>query len=323
MKKYILPFMSITMLMTMASCSSSDDVVAENNTEGKLIQITFTATQESNADTRTALTTEKKVNWQKGDEISVFDQTDFKHNHKFTLDGEGGSTLGSFTGTAESTPSTGDYYAVYPYNLSSELVYNSDNDRYYVSGITLPSTQTAIKDGFDPKAALMIAKSSDKTHLDFQNVVSLVKVTTGFPCKRIQLNTTYRAAGQGRLYFSYPSEEQPEQPKLEIHSVPSLSIVLIPEEGKDEIEAGTYYIAVNPGLSDPGWSISFTSTDNNVYTRQSSYYGVQFNRGKIRSIGTFNIASTPWTSTSRGNNVKANKEVDLGLTITKEDGKKI
>ena len=288
MKKYMLPLMSIAMLMAMTSCSSSDEVVAENNTEGKLVQMTFTATQESNVDTRSALATGNSVIWNSSD-----------NNHVFTLDGDGGSTSGSFTGTAESTPSAGHYYAVYPYNSSSTLDYDSNNDKYYVSRITLPSTQTAIKDSFDPKAALMIAKSLDKTHLNFQNVVSLVKVTTDFPCKRIVLHATYYIAGQGRLYFSYPSEEQP---KLEFNSLQSTSIVLIPEEGKDEIEDGTYYIAVNPGTSTAGWSISFTSTDYNVYTRVANG-GVQFNRGKIRGIGTFNIASIPWTSISRGGNV--------------------
>ena len=48
MKKYILPFMSIAMLMAMASCSSSDDEVAEIKEESKLVPMTFTATQESN-----------------------------------------------------------------------------------------------------------------------------------------------------------------------------------------------------------------------------------------------------------------------------------
>ena len=92
MKKYILPFMSIAMLMAMASCSSSDDAVAENNVEGKLVQMTFTATQESNVDTRSALGTGNSVVWKSGDKISVFDGSDFENNHEFTLDGDGGST---------------------------------------------------------------------------------------------------------------------------------------------------------------------------------------------------------------------------------------
>ena len=75
MKKYILPLMSIAMLMAMASCSSSDDEVAEIKEESKLVPMTFTATQESNAETRSALITGTSVIWKTGDMISVFDGT--------------------------------------------------------------------------------------------------------------------------------------------------------------------------------------------------------------------------------------------------------
>ena len=319
MKKYILPFMSIAMLMAMASCSSSDDAVAENNVEGKLVQMTFTATQESNVDTRSALGTGNSVVWKSGDKISVFDGSDFENNHEFTLDGDGGSTSGSFTGTAASNPNTlgNNYYAFYPYTEGACL----EDDSHYscINDITLPSTQTAIKDSFDPKAALMIAKSSDKNILNFQNIVSLVKVTTEFDCRRIELKVNEYSsepiAGKGKVYWS------DTDPSIDIMSDFSKSIVLKPEDGKDKIEAGTYYIAVKPGNYAADWSISFTSTDYNVYTREASS-AVTFNRSKIRSIGSFSIDSTPWKRTSRGDNVSAEQEVDLGLTITKSDGKK-
>ena len=311
--------MSIAMLMAMASCSSSDDAVAENNVEGKLVQMTFTATQESNVDTRSALGTGNSVVWKSGDKISVFDGSDFENNHEFTLDGDGGSTSGSFTGTAASNPNTlgNNYYAFYPYTEGACL----EDDSHYscINDITLPSTQTAIKDSFDPKAALMIAKSSDKNILNFQNIVSLVKVTTEFDCRRIELKVNEYSsepiAGKGKVYWS------DTDPSIDIMSDFSKSIVLKPEDGKDKIEAGTYYIAVKPGNYAAGWSISFTSTDYNVYTREASS-AVTFNRSKIRSIGSFSIDSTPWKRTSRGDNVSASQEVDLGLTITQADGKK-
>ena len=314
MKKYILPFMSIAMLMAMASCSSSDDAVTENNTEGKLIQITFTATQESNADTRTALGTENSVIWKTGDKIGVFDgEYDTKYNHLFTLSSAEGSTSCSFTGEVYQTNKN--HYAVYPF---TEGAYFEEEDLVVgcpgVCNITLPSTQTAHKDSFDPNAALMIAYSLDNNTFNFLNVVSLVKVTTYFACKRIVLNANKDIAGTGKLYYSDTN------PFINFTSNTSKSIVLKPQDGQDEIAAGTYYIAVNPVTLSSGWSISFTSTDYNVYTRKANS-GVTFNRGKIRSIGTFKTDGT-WTHTSRGDKVTAEKEVDLGLTITKEDGKK-
>ena len=59
--------MSIAMLMAMASCSSSDDEVAEIKEESKLVPMTFTATQESNAGTRSALNNSNGVIWKTGD----------------------------------------------------------------------------------------------------------------------------------------------------------------------------------------------------------------------------------------------------------------
>ena len=201
--------------------------------------------------------------------------------------------------------------------MTDSLLYSkvySSNSRYnskdYISGITLPSKQTAYKDSFDPNAALMIAKSSDKNNFNFLNVVSLVKVTTEFDCKRIVLNANEDIAGTGELYWD------DTDPSISFTSNTSKSIVLKPQEGKDKIAAGTYYIAVNPGTLASGWSISFTSTDYNVYTRKANS-GVTFNRGKIRSIGTFSTSGT-WTHTSRGSKVRTNQEVDLGLTITKD-----
>ena len=113
MKKYILPFMSIALLMAMASCSSSDDEVTEIKEESKLVPMTFTATQESNSGTRAALNSENKVVWQTNDEISVFDGED---NRKFTLiDVE----TGKFSGTASSTATS--FTAVYPYTEGATL----------------------------------------------------------------------------------------------------------------------------------------------------------------------------------------------------------
>ena len=313
MKKYILPFMSIAMLMAMASCSSSDDAVAENNVEGKLVQMTFTATQESNVSTRTALTSEKKVIWKSGDAISVFDYYGSRHNHEFTLEGAGGATSGSFTGTVDNIP--GPYYAVYPYTEGAVLVApDREDEEGLISGITLPSTQTAIKDSFDPEAALMIAASSNQNHLNFINVVSLVKVTTDFACKRIVLNANEWIAGTGMLLCNDVN------PSITFTSNQSKSIVLKPATEGGDIEAGTYYIAVKPGTLSTGWSISFTSTDYNVYTRVANGK-VTFNRGNMRSIGSFSTSGT-WNSTSRGIKVNASQEVDLGLTITQADGKK-
>lgn len=310
MKKYILPFMSIAMLMAMASCSSSDDAVEEIKEESKLVPMTFTATQESNAVTRSALNNSNGVDWQAGDEISVFDGTGAGCNHQFSLTGD--ASLGKFSGIASSEATS--FTAVYPYTEGATL--GEDGS---VSGITLPAEQTAYKDSFDPKAALMMAYSTDKSKLDFKNAVSLVKVTTQFACKKIVLSANEDIAGTGTLTMTFDNDTYTSS--FTFNSGSSKTITLKPATG-ESFDAGTYYIVVPPTTLTNGFSISFiNSDDSKAYTRKSTKNNI-FNRSGIRNLGTFKESDETWTSTIESNgNVKASQQVDLGLTI-EQDGKK-
>ena len=296
--------MSIAMLMAMASCSSSDDEVAEIKEESKLVPMTFTATQESNVGTRSALNGSNGVDWQTGDEISVFDAVGDGHNQRFTLTGD--ATEGIFSGEASSEATS--FTAVYPYTKGAQL--ESDG---IVSGITLPAEQTATAGSFDPKAALMMAYTEDKSQLDFKNVVSLVKVTTDFPCKKIVLTAIDNIAGTGKLTYNNG------EPSIALETNKSQTVTLKPASEDGVIDAGTYYIAICP-LKKTRFSISFiNSTDTKAYTKaytQDGYKTFTFYRREIKNLGTFSESGTSWTSTIESNgNVKASQQVDLGLTI--------
>ena len=305
MKKYILPLMSIAMLMAMASCSSSDDAVAEIKEESKLVPMTFTATQESNVGTRAALNGNSVI-WKTGDMISVFDGNGEEGNHQFSLTGDASS--GKFSGIASSEATS--FTAVYPYTEGAQL--ESDGS---VSGVTLPAVQTATPNSFDPKAALMMAHSTDKSKLDFKNAVSLVKVTTDFDCKSIVLTAKENIAGTGKLTYNSGA------PSIAFDTNESQTITLKPASEDGVIAAGTYYIAIRPHTSS-GFSIRFiNSADTKAYT-QTSIQSNTFNRSKIKNLGTFTESGTSWTSTMESNgNVKASQQVDLGLTITGSDSK--
>ena len=283
------------MLMAMASCSSSDDAVEEIKEESKLVPMTFTATQESNAETRTALDAGSQVLWKTGDKISVFDG---QGNRTFTLTGD--ASLGKFSGIASSEATS--FTAVYPYTEGATL--GEDGS---VSGITLPAEQTAYKDSFDPKAALMMAYTTDKSKLDFKNAVSLVKITTDFDCKSIVLTAKENIAGTGTLSYNNG------KPSIAFDTNESQTITLKPASENGVIAAGTYYIAISPHTSS-GFSISFiNSADTKAYTRTSTKNNI-FNRSGIRNLGTFKESDETWTSTIESNgNVKASQQVDMGV----------
>ena len=289
--------MSIAMLMAMASCSSSDDEVAEIKEESKLVPMTFTATQESNAGTRAALNSNNVV-WQTGDEISIFDGAG---NQKFTLTGD--AKDGKFSGNASSDATK--FTAVYPYTEGAQL--ESDG---IVNGITLPAEQTATAGGFDPNAALMMAVSTteNKNKLEFKNAVSLVKVTTEFACKSIVLSANENIAGTGTL--TYNSGE----PSINFTSNISQTITLKPATVSNSFAAGTYYMVV-PSITLNGFTITFTAEDNTEYTRKSTKSNT-FNRSRIKDFGSFATTGDYWYDAARGDIVRADQEVDMGLTVT-------
>ena len=298
--------MSIAMLMAMASCSSSDDAVEEIKEESKLVPMTFTATQESNVGTRSALNGSNGVDWQTGDEISVFDGTGAGCNHQFSLTGDASS--GKFSGIASSEATS--FTAVYPYTEGATL--GEDGS---VSGITLPAVQTATPNSFDPKAALMMAYTEDKSQLNFKNVVSLVKVTTDFDCKSIVLTAKENIAGTGKLTYNSGA------PAINFTSNISQTVTLKPASEDGVIAAGTYYIAVCPHTSS-GFSIRFINSDDSKAYTQTSIQSNTFNRSKIKNLGTFSESGTSWKSTIEKNgNVNASQQIDLGLTITGSDSK--
>ena len=288
--------MSIAMLMAMASCSSSDDEVAEIKEESKLVPMTFTATQESNVGTRTALEGGYGVDWQTSDKISVFDG---QGNQEFTLIGD--VKDGKFSGTASSQATS--FTAVYPYTEGAQL--KSDGS---VSGITLPAEQTATLYSFDPKAALMMAVSTKdkKYNLDFKNAVSLIKLETTFACKKIVLTANEDIAGTGTLTYNNGA------PSISFTSNQSKTITLKPATG-EYFKAGQYVIVVPPITLTKGFSISFHASDEYcVYTRTSTQSNT-FHRNKFKPFGIFKTTGNEWkwTYNSRGI-VKANQELDMG-----------
>ena len=296
MKKYIQSMMAFAAIVSFASCSSEDNnTTIENESATKVM--TFTATQEGDEQsTRAAISTSdsKVINWEEGDQISIFDGT---NNKQFTLKDGKGTPNATFTGEALES---GSYTAVYPYQSTASL---SGND---VTNVTLPATQTATDNSFDKNAALMMAQSNSTT-LNFKNVVGYVKVKPNFDCKRIDLKAFDNSAvlaGTGTV--SYNNGE----PTLDLSNATTKDYAITL---KGDIKAGNYYyIAVPPVTLKAGWTIKFTASDGTVYSRKGTK-DITFTRNKVTNLGVFDINETNWYE-PRGK-IDENREVDLGFTI--------
>ena len=292
MKKYIQSMMAFAAIVSFASCSSEDNNTTIANESATKV-MTFTATQEGNEASTRAILSGTNIHWESEDEISIFDGT---NNNQFTLTGGDGSTFGKFSGNAGQSTS---YTAVYPYQPNASL---SGND---VTNVTLPAIQYARDNSFDKKAALMMAKS-DNTTLEFKNAVGYVKVKPRFACSKIVLKAA-RASEYlaGMCTLSYGEG----MPSIAFTPEQSTSITL-----SGNITANTvYYIAVPAVTLSAGWSISFTDTTGDVYTRTGSK-SITFKRNTIINLGEFSRTDNKLKLTlSKNGEVPADKQVDMGV----------
>ena len=280
--KKILLFVSAALLF--AGCAKENITPTEtpdNNSQKRDITLSFSASQTgfgtkavigaTTTDAQGAKST--AINWQSTDQISVFDG-DYKNcpfnTKNFSAEAPSCTFEGNVTAVAN------DYIAVYPYTEGAKI------SEGVISGVTLPATQTAVAGSFDPSAALMVAKTVDgERELAFQNLVGYVKVTTDFECKKIELCAASgeKLAGEGTISFNEVT------PSFTLGEGAESTITLLPEVKGATIAAGTYYIAVPAKTLAAGWNISFTATDDKVYSRQGTKQ-IQFKTNTVINLGT-------------------------------------
>ena len=280
--KRILLFASAALLF--AGCSKENLTPTENpdNSQKGDITLSFSASQTGfgtkaviGETTGEGISKSTAINWQSTDQISVFDGAN--ENCQFsTKDFSADAPSCTFEGNV--TKPAIDYIAVYPYTESATI---SDG---VISGISLPATQTAVAGSFDPKAALMAAKTvSGGRELAFQNLVGYVKVTTDFDCKKIEL-----CAASGEALAGAGTITSDGTPSFTLNDGAESSITLRPA-GEGTLAAGkTYYIAVPAGILAAGWNISFTATDEKVYSRQGTK-PIQFKTNTVTNLGTIKL----------------------------------
>ena len=159
---------SLLAIAAMAAVSCAKEITPENNetpeANPNLVEITLTATGESDEETKAVFSDYPKIAWEGNEEISLLGTN--TGNQKLTANGYGHQT--TFTGYADVTDEA--YYAVYPYDANVSLTADGK-----LSNVTVPAIQTATAGSFDPKAYIAVAKSTDKESLYFKAVGAFVK----------------------------------------------------------------------------------------------------------------------------------------------------
>ena len=264
--------LAIAGILALASCSSAEDFFTENlGDNNKSVKMTFTASQENGSATRTAIGTEggeTKIHWSESDVIKVTNGTE---TNDFTLTAGQGTTKATFNGEISESAT---YYAIYP--NQSDVTFSNNT----FSGVELKAEQEAVEGSFDPKAAIMVAKSNG-TNLPFKNVVAYFKVTPTFDCSEIVV-TAHKStdALAGKFDVAIDGEGTP-------------SISNITNKSREVKLTGTitankdYYILLLPGTFEYGFSVTLKPKDDTskkyFKQRNTSY---TLNRNDLCNLGT-------------------------------------
>ena len=277
MKKIMKSVLAIAGILTLASCSSSEDFFTENlGDNNKSVKMTFTASQENGSATRTAIGKDDEntiILWSKGDIIKVTNGTE---TNDFTLTAGQGTTKATFDGEISESAT---YYAIYP--NQSDVTFSNNT----FSGVELKAEQEAVEGSFDSKAAIMVAKSNG-TNLPFKNVVAYFKVTPTFDCSEIVV-TAHKStdALAGTFDVAIDGEGTPSISKITKKSR-EVKLTGTIEKDKD------YYILLLPGTFEYGFSVTLKPKDDTTkkYFKQKNS-SFTLNRNDLWNLGTMEGAT--------------------------------
>ena len=263
--------LAIAGILALASCSSAEDFFTENlGDNNKSVKMTFTASQENGSATRTAIGTEggeTKIHWSESDVIKVTNGTE---TNDFTLTAGQGTTKATFNGEISESAT---YYAIYP--NQSDVTFSNNT----FSGVELKAEQEAVEGSFDPKAAIMVAKSNG-TNLPFKNVVAYFKVTPTFDCSEIVV-TAHKStdALAGKFDVAIGDDGTPSISNITNKSR-EVKLTGIITANKD------YYILLLPGTFEYGFSVTLKPKDDTTkkYFKQKNS-SFTLNRNDLWNLG--------------------------------------
>ena len=281
-------------MITAASCAQEIDNLSTDN--GKAI---FTAYADG-ADTKTVLgmneETEKPLSMWNGEEwIQIVGKGNYWMNTD--TDGPSASAKIYYNGKNGKFDETDGVYAVYPagdanYTLAKGLV----------TGVSVPTVQTATPDSYDPKAAVAIAYT-ENTELHFINVTSLLK---------------FQVASEGVKSVTIAPNGSDNLPKISGKCSIGADGALIPwttneheSESYVELVAGDegfkvgvdYYVALFPCTLETGFKVEFSFGGNKIeIASYNPEEALVLPRNQILNIGSLECEVPEWSIAGTLNN---------------------
>lgn len=217
--------------------------------------------------------------WTSGDEVAVY-QNEGETPRKFIAQEDG--VTASFSLRDGETPleRTGNYFLVYPYSAVGTSAVASG-----AVSLNIPAEQTAVKDSFDPAAAVAVAVGSDYDEaFVFRNAHTLFRITVpeNFGAEIAQIRLSSNTEGE-RIAGACTVTFDAENPVIDATETAVSTVVLSGKDGS-VLAPGSYYIVTAPVTVAGGICAELVGTDGRVYFRYSTK-GKEFRRNMIYDLG--------------------------------------
>ena len=256
--------------LAFAACASVEEVLPPDTFEGLNPPVSFTASV--GIDSKTTVDGQLNAGWAAGDKLTVFDADGRFEEFTVTED------CSSYSFTTAGVIGEGPYYAVAGYG-SDALSFDSDLRRI---GISRPSDTT---DG-SFSSADVVASTTEGTSFTFHHVFALLKMSIASDdITSITFVAEGLSASEGAL--------------IGFGSDGSIDAVYDGSGDRVTIEGitgpGTFYIAVNPGTYDGGFSIHMQKGDTHMMVESDKAFTASC--GTIVNFGTLDTgtpSSTVW-----------------------------
>ena len=316
-KKYLIA----AALLAVCGCQKSNESPVVTGKADKI-----QAYVEDNADTKTIAKPSEDGKsldfvWAKGDKIGVVtastDVNDWGYkvgnsytSFEYTLDGEGGSKVGTFS-TEKGTPDAdgAKYLAIYPREATSGVTRENAINICY----TIPIDQVYVENGFNTKYAVMYAESDSKENMTFKHYSSVLKLkmtatgkeyegtkVTGIKVTATPEDTKAMPSICGNSYFNKSKGGTTinhwnawmnggyNENKVINYSVPSVAL------SSKEVEFNIVFNPVPNGKDDKANNVVFTfeiQTDRGTITKKTKT--LQVHRGVVYNMPAFDVKLAP------------------------------
>lgn len=264
--KQIKAILYLAVLTAMVSACSEDELADNTQPSGK-VPMEFYAN--TDASTRTELTTGNAVYWEANDTISLFDP--IGDNNRFYTTESGPSV--TFTGKA--APAEGTYYALYPYDTNAQIEGTTITT-------TLPAEQDAREGSFAQGLNPSVATADATNNLYFKNVCALVKFTLDGSITTTITKATLCGNNGEALAGTLTIDASQENPIANVD--PEWAGIEIALKG-NLIAGKNYYFVTAPATLSNGITLTLYNSDGYIWKREGTQ-SATFTASRILNLGT-------------------------------------